>query len=48
MKTMNLKIIIILLLAVLCLNETAWSHDAASHGIHFKHSVPTEKNLGPK
>ena len=43
METMNLKIILILLLAVLCLNETAWSHDAASHGIHFKHSVPTEK-----
>lgn len=43
METMNLKIILILLLGVLCLNETTWSHDAASHGIHFKHSVPTEK-----
>ena len=33
----------LLLLASAFLTLGAWAHDDASHGIHFKHSVPTEK-----
>ena len=33
----------LLLSASLFFSIGAWAHDDASHGIHFKHSVPTEK-----
>ena len=33
----------LLLLANFFFSIAAWAHDDASHGIHFKHSVPTAK-----